>query len=112
MGSFLKILRISFKHHVTNEDVRDKINLPIRPQEDLITTVEKQTEVVRRRLTVISSGINHLARYSARSEKKVDRRMDEPRVRRLPKVESTSQRSRQWCTQRSLLVYGIKRRRS
>ena len=28
LGVFLKILRISFKHHVTNEDVRDKIIYP------------------------------------------------------------------------------------
>ena len=37
MRCYRKILRISYKNHVTNEEVRAKIQQPIGPHEDLIT---------------------------------------------------------------------------
>ena len=37
-----KILRISCKDHVTNEEVRAKIQQAIRPHEDLLTIVKKR----------------------------------------------------------------------
>ena len=37
-----KILRISNKDHVTNEEVRAKIQQPIGPHEDLLTTVKRR----------------------------------------------------------------------
>ena len=36
---YLKILRISYKYHVTNEEVRAKIQQAIGPHEDLLTIV-------------------------------------------------------------------------
>ena len=41
MKCFRKILRISYKDHVTNEDVRNKIQQAIGPDEDL-TRVKKR----------------------------------------------------------------------
>ena len=40
MRCFRKILRISYKDHVTNEEVRAKIKQVIGPHEDLLTTVK------------------------------------------------------------------------
>ena len=37
-----KILRISYKHHVTNEEVRAKIQQSIGPHEDLLTIVKRR----------------------------------------------------------------------
>ena len=38
---YCNILRISYKDHVTNEEVRAKIQQTIGPHEDLLTTVER-----------------------------------------------------------------------
>ena len=37
-----KILRISYEDHVTNEEVRSKIQQAIGPHEDLLTTVKRR----------------------------------------------------------------------
>ena len=37
-----KILRISYKHHVTNEEVRAKIQQAIGPHEDLLTIMKRR----------------------------------------------------------------------
>ena len=42
MRCYLKILRISYKDHVTNEEVRAKIQQTIGPHEDLLTTVKRR----------------------------------------------------------------------
>ena len=39
---YRKILRISYKDHVTNEEVRVKIQQAIGPREDLLTIVKKR----------------------------------------------------------------------
>ena len=41
MRCYRKILRISYKDYVTNEEVRAKIQKIIGPQEDLLTIVKK-----------------------------------------------------------------------
>ena len=41
MRCYGKILRISYKDHVTNEEVRAKIQQAIRPHENLLTTVKR-----------------------------------------------------------------------
>ena len=41
MRCYHKILRISYKDHVTNREVRAKIKQGIRPQEDLLTIVKR-----------------------------------------------------------------------
>ena len=42
MRCYSKILRISNKYHVTNEEGRAKIQQAIGPHEDLLTTVKKR----------------------------------------------------------------------
>ena len=42
MRCYLKILCISYKDHVTNEEVRAKIQQAIGPHEDLLTTVKRR----------------------------------------------------------------------
>ena len=41
MRCYRKILYISYKDHVTNEEVRAKIQQAIRPHEDLLTIVKR-----------------------------------------------------------------------
>ena len=42
MRCYRKILRISYKDHVTNEEVRSKIQQAIGPLEDLLTIVKRR----------------------------------------------------------------------
>ena len=42
MRCYRKILRISYKDHVTNEEVRAKIQQAIGSHEDLLTTVKRR----------------------------------------------------------------------
>ena len=85
MRCYRKILHISYKDHVTNEEVRAKIQQAIGPHEDLLTIVN------RRKLQWY--GQNHLARHSERgkktrqTEEEVGRQhqeMDRPGVRHVP----------------------------
>ena len=64
MRFYRKILHISYKDHVTNEEVRAKIQQAIGPHEDLL-----QTAVVWSCFPLIRSGQNHLARLSERGKK-------------------------------------------
>ena len=93
MRCYRKILRISYKDHVTDEDVRAEIQQTIGPLEDLLTIVKRRKlqwygHVFR------SSGLakNHLARHSERgkktrqTEEEVGRHhqeMDRPGVRQV-----------------------------
>ena len=42
MRCYRRILRISYKDHVTNEEVRDMIQQAIGPHEDLLTIVKRR----------------------------------------------------------------------
>ena len=42
MRCYRKILHISYKDHVTNEEVRAKIQQAISPHEDLLTIVKRR----------------------------------------------------------------------
>ena len=42
MRRYRKVLRISYKDHVTNEEVRAKIQQAIGPHEDLLTIVKRR----------------------------------------------------------------------
>ena len=92
MRCYRNILRISYKDHVTNEEVCAKIQQAIGPHEDLLTIVKRRKlqwygHVSR------SSGlaINYLARHSERgkktrqTEEEVGRQqgMDRPGVRQV-----------------------------
>ena len=41
MRCYRKILRISYKDHVTNEEVRAKIQQALGPHEDILTIVKR-----------------------------------------------------------------------
>ena len=56
MSCYRKILRISYKYHVTNEEVRAKIQRAIGPHEDLLTIV-KRRELQRYGHVSCSSGL-------------------------------------------------------
>ena len=91
---YRKILHISYKDHVTNEEVRAKIQQAIGPHEDSPDhRKETQTKVVWTCLPFIGFGQNHLARHSERgkktrqTEEEVGRQhqgMDRPGVRQVP----------------------------
>ena len=92
MRCYRKMLHISYKHHVTNEEVRAKIQQVIGPHKDLLAMV-KRRRVVWSCFPFIRSGQNHLARYSERgkktrqTEEEVGRQhqgMDRPGVRQVP----------------------------
>ena len=88
------IKNLSYKDHVTNEEVRAEIQLAIGPHEDLLTIVKRRKlQVVWSCLPFIRSGQNHLARHSERvqktrqAEEEVGRQhqgMDKPEVRQVP----------------------------
>ena len=42
MRCYRKVLCISYKHHVTNEEVRAKIQQAIGPRKDLLTIVKRR----------------------------------------------------------------------
>ena len=94
MRCYRKILRTSYKDHVTNEEVRAKIQRAIGPHEDLLTIVKtRNLAVVWLCLPFIRSCQNHLARHSERgkktrqTEKEVGKQhqgMDRPGVRQIP----------------------------
>ena len=46
MRCYRKILRISYKDHITNEEVRAKIQQAIGPHEDPLTMVKRRSMVV------------------------------------------------------------------
>ena len=70
MRCYLKILLISYKDHVTNEDVLAKVQQVIEPNEDLLTIVKKR-KLKWYGYVSRSSGLakNRLARYSERGKK-------------------------------------------
>ena len=94
MRCYGKILRISYKDPVTNEEVRAKIQQAIGPREDLLTKVKIRKLQWYGRVPFIRSGQNHLARHNKRrkktrqTEEEVGRQhqgMDRPGVRQVPK---------------------------
>ena len=101
MRYYRKMLRISYKDHVTNEEVRAKIQQAIGPHEDLLTIVKsRRLQMVWSCFLFIRSGQNHLARHSERGKKtrqteeevgKQHQGMDRPGVRQVP-VGSGEQR--------------------
>ena len=67
---YRKTLHISYKDHVTNEEVRAKIQQAIGPHEDLLTIVKRlQTAVVWSCLPFIRFGQNHFTKHSERGKK-------------------------------------------
>ena len=95
MRWYCKTLHLSYKDHVTNEEVRAKIQQAIRPLENLLTNVKrhKLQWYPWSCLPFIRPDQNHLARHSERGKKtrqtkeEVGRQhqgMDRPGVRFVP----------------------------
>ena len=70
MRCYRKKLRISYKDHVTNENVRAKLQRAIGPHEDPLTIL-KRCKLQLYGHVSRSSGLakNHLARHSEREKK-------------------------------------------
>ena len=99
MRCYRKILRISYKDHVTNEEVRAKIQQAIGPHEDLLTIVKRRklqwygrvsrsSGVAKNILQGTVKGGRRQGRQKKRRKKKeVGRQrqgMDRPGVRQVP----------------------------
>ena len=70
MSYYRKILQISYKDHVSNEKVCDKIQQAIGPHEDLLTIVKRRKLQWYGHVSRSSGlGQNHLARLSERGKK-------------------------------------------
>ena len=69
MRCFFKLLGISYRDHITTEEVKPRTGNAIGPYEDLPTSV-KQTEVVRARHTIIWTGQDYPTWDSSRRETK------------------------------------------
>ena len=83
MRCYCKILRISYKDHVTNEEVRAKIQQAIGPHKDLLTIVKRRKlqwygHVSR------SSGLAKITRQTKEEVGRQHQGMDRPGVRQVP----------------------------
>ena len=106
MRCYRKILSISNKYHVTNEEVCAKIQQAIGPHADLLTIVKTQTAVVWSCLPFISSGQKHLPRHSERRKKTRQTEeevggqhhgMDRPGVRQVPEGSGEQGKMEETC---------------
>ena len=97
-----KILRISYKDHVTKAQVCAKIQRAIGPHEDSPDhRKETHTAVVWTCLLFIRSGQNHLARHSERGKKTRQRKSWEDNIREwtgleFPKSQRAVQSREKW----------------
>ena len=80
MRCYCKILHISYKDHVTNEEVSAKIQQVVRPHEDLMTIVKR----CKLQWYGIRSGQNHLARQTEEEVGRQHQGMDRPGVCQVP----------------------------
>ena len=64
-----KVLRMSYKDHVTNEEVRAKIQQALGPHEDLLTNVKRRKLQWYGHVSRSSGGQNHPARFSEMGKK-------------------------------------------
>ena len=71
MRCYRRLLNISYKDHVTNEEVRNRIQNAIGVHDDLLTMVKKnpETQTVWPHLKIIWHGEDNSARDSERSKK-------------------------------------------
>ena len=96
MRCYRKILHITYKDHVTSEEVYAKIQQAIGPHRDLLMIVKRHklhTAVLWSCLPFIRSGQDHFARHSERGKKtrqaeeevgRQHRGMDRPGVHKVP----------------------------
>ena len=93
MGCYGKILHISYKDHVTNEEVRAKIQHTIGPHDDLLTLVRRRKLQWYRHVSrssdlakLILQGTVKGGRRQGRTEEvgRQHQRVDRPGVRQVP----------------------------
>ena len=86
MRCFCKLLGISYRDHITNEEVKARIGNAIGPYEALLTSVKRrQTEVVRARQTIIWTGKDYPTGNSSR--RKTKRQTEETMGRQHQRVD-------------------------
>ena len=116
MRCYRKILRILYKDHVKNQEVRAKIQRAIRPHEDLLTIVKRRK--LQSCLPFIRSGQNYLARHSKKgkktrqTEEEVERQhqeMNGPGVRKVPEGSGEQGKWRKLVAKSSVVPQGPSR---
>ena len=70
MRCYRRLLNISYKDHVTNEEVRNRIQNAIGVHDDLLTMVKKRKQMVWPHLKILGHGEDNSAGDSERSKKK------------------------------------------
>ena len=103
MSCYRKILRISYKDHVTNEEVHAKIQQAIGPHEDLLTIIKRRklqwyghvsrsSGLAKTILQGTVKGGRRQGRQRKQTEEEVGRQhqgMDSPGVRQVPEGSGT-----------------------
>ena len=87
MKCYRKILRISYKDHVTNEEVRAKIQQATGPHEDLLTIVKRHKLQWYRHVSRSSGLAKTILQGTVKWGREVGRQyqgMDRPGVRQVP----------------------------
>ena len=105
MRCYRKILHISYKDHVTNEEVRPKIQQTIGPHEDLLTIVKSRRLKWYGHVSCSSCLAKTISRHSERgkktrqTEEEVGRQhqgMDRPGVRKVPEGNGKRDNGANW----------------
>ena len=76
MRCFRKLLGISYRYHITNEEVKARIGNAIGPYEDLTSVKRRKTEVIRARHTIIWTGQDYPTRQFKEADEEADRGND------------------------------------
>ena len=109
---YCKILHISYKDRVTNEEVRAKIQPAVGPNKDLLMIIKRHKLQWYGRLPFIRSGYNHFARHSERgkttrqTEEEVGRQhqgMDRPTVLQVPEGSREREKWRKLVAKSSMV---------
>ena len=85
MRCFRKLHSISYRDHITNEEVKARIGNAIRPYEDLTSVKRRKLEVVRARHTIIWTGQDYPTGNSSRRE--MERQTEETMGRQHQRVD-------------------------
>ena len=84
MRCYRKILRISYKDHVTNEEVRAKIQQAIGPHEDIPTIVQRRIPQCYGHVSRSSDRARTILQGTVEGERRRHQGMDRPGVHQVP----------------------------
>ena len=84
MRCYRKILRISYKDHVTNEEVRAKIQQAIGPHEDIPTIVQRRIPQCYGHVSRSSDRARTILQGTVEAERRRHQGMDRPGVHQVP----------------------------